>query len=108
MGRKSVDDGFRKKASEYSFDMDGPYPLSETARKQLVSQGRMQKLTIAAFKKIGVEAFAWILPGEAFTERTIIRRLDRTTGQAEDLQKAMEQAFPTKPGNEQLLLVVSS
>ena len=92
MGRKSVDDGFRKKASEYSFDMDGPYPLSETARKQLVSQGRMQKLTIAAFKKIGVEAFAWILPEEAFTERTIIRRAARRASRVITGRKSIDSA----------------
>jgi hypothetical protein len=86
---------------EYSFNLDGPYPLSETARRRLKDHGRFRLVTDPALRTMGAESFAWVTPDESFKQKTALRaaarRASRTLHMPEKVKVVAEATIEIGP-----------
>ena len=62
---------------DHSFEIDGPYPLADVARKALVAAGRMQPVTTDFLRAMGAHTYAWVLPEETFLESSVVGNIAR-------------------------------
>ena len=83
---------------DHSFEIDGPYPLADVARKALTAAGRMQHVTSDFVRSMGANAYAWVLPEETFIESSVVDKIARRASRPTSVKRGAIGVLPATYG----------